>query len=103
MTSTCPARPCCSLFLTTAQESKSAQLQSEGRQVVDGLEGAKYDAVVRGSLVYSPDGQLVAYAARKNAKMFVVVDGRCFGKMAGTTRLELATSAVTVMRFSVTD
>ena len=36
--------------------------------VVDGVEGKKYDAVVAGSSVFSPDSKRVAYGAERGGK-----------------------------------
>ncbi|HJN87071.1 MAG TPA: WD40 repeat domain-containing protein [Dehalococcoidia bacterium] len=44
--------------------------------VVDGQEGKHYDGVEKGSLVFSPNSQRVAYVARAGKKRFAVVDGQ---------------------------
>jgi len=43
---------------------------------VDGQAGAEYDAIGKGSLLFSPDGKHLAYSARKGRKWLVVVDGQ---------------------------
>jgi roadblock/LC7 domain-containing protein len=43
---------------------------------VDGQVGPEYDGIGGSSLLFSPDGKRVAYAARKGQKRFVVVDGQ---------------------------
>ena len=40
--------------------------------VVDGCEGPAYEAIGDGGCVFSPDGQLVAYAARQAGRWRVV-------------------------------
>ena len=43
--------------------------------VVDGQKGRWYDSIARASPIFSPDGNRVAYMARKGNKWRVVVDG----------------------------
>lgn len=43
--------------------------------VVDGLEGAKYDEVIKNSLIFSSDSKRIAYAAKKDEKRVALVDG----------------------------
>jgi hypothetical protein len=43
--------------------------------VVDGQEGAEYDAIREDTLIFSADGKRVAYRAWKSEKCMVVVDG----------------------------
>ena len=43
--------------------------------IVDGQEGKRYDGIGRNSLVFSPDGKHVVYAATAGAKQFAVLDG----------------------------
>jgi len=43
---------------------------------IDGKEGKKYDAIVKHSPTFSPDGKNLAYLAEENNKQFVVVDGK---------------------------
>lgn len=42
---------------------------------VDGVPGKRYDEILKGSLVLSPDGRHVAYAAKAKRRWMVVVDG----------------------------
>jgi len=44
--------------------------------VVDGQWGEVYDAISKGSITFSPDGNRVAYGAMKGKKWFVVVDDK---------------------------
>ena len=44
--------------------------------IVDGKKGTRYDAILSGTPIVSPDGLSVAYAARKGNRWFVVSDGR---------------------------
>jgi hypothetical protein len=44
--------------------------------VIDGSEGESFDRIVRGSVVFSPDSSRVAYAAERQGKFLVVVDGK---------------------------
>lgn len=44
--------------------------------VVDGREGAKYDDLGQGSMIFSADGKRVAYTAQKGGKWLVVVAAR---------------------------
>ena len=44
--------------------------------VVDGKEEKQYDAIVEGTLVFSPDSKRVAYGARAGSRVFVVMDGK---------------------------
>ena len=48
-------------------ESNSSQNQQNGRQ---------YEGTVRGCLIFSPDGQLIAYAAKIGQETCAVVDGQ---------------------------
>jgi len=43
--------------------------------VLDGSEGEPFDRIVRGSVVFSPDSRRVAYAAERQGKFLIVVDG----------------------------
>jgi len=43
--------------------------------VVDGKADTEYDLIQEGSLIFSPDGHRVAYAARNGQTWFAVVDG----------------------------
>jgi hypothetical protein len=42
---------------------------------VDGLEGKEYDGILKGSLVFSPDSQRVAYGAQRRNKWLAVAAG----------------------------
>lgn len=42
---------------------------------VDGRQGAYYDAILAGTLIFSDDGRHIAYAAKQGGKSFVVLDG----------------------------
>jgi Tol biopolymer transport system component len=44
------------------------------RVVLDGAEGEKYDRIVTGSVVFSPDSRRLAYAAQRAGRFLVVVD-----------------------------
>lgn len=46
------------------------------RVVLDGEEGEKYDRIIAGSVVFSPDSRRLAYAAEKAGRFVVIVDHR---------------------------
>ena len=48
---------------------------SDWRVVVDGRVGEPHEAVMRGSLTFSPDGSRVAYVAARGDRSRVIVDG----------------------------
>lgn len=48
---------------------------SKNAVVVDGAPGQRYDEIAPDSLAWSPDGRRLAFAARRNDRWFVVVDG----------------------------
>ena len=42
--------------------------------MVDGVEGAEYEMIGTGTLIFSPDSKHLAYAAQRDGKWRVVVD-----------------------------
>ncbi|MDB4978338.1 MAG: hypothetical protein JWM56_524 [Candidatus Peribacteria bacterium] len=55
------------------QISSTLNMNAETLVVIDGREGASYDEIF-GTPVFSPDGKLVAYAARRGSDLMWVVD-----------------------------
>ena len=43
--------------------------------IIDGVAGKKYDGIGNGTLLFSPNGNRVAYAAFRGGKWLMVVDG----------------------------
>lgn len=56
---------------------------SFGRVCVDQQRGRRYDAILQGTLRFSPDGEHFCYMARKEGQVVVVVDGEEVGWLDG--------------------
>lgn len=61
----------CHLALLTRQV-----LGNQVAVVVDGTQGSAYESVGQGSIVFSPDGNRLGYAARKGQTWCVIVEGQ---------------------------
>ena len=44
--------------------------------VIDGKEGNKYDKILTDGIIFSPDGRVIAYGAKKGGKPVVVINGK---------------------------
>jgi Tol biopolymer transport system component len=63
---------------TVPQQIFSPPFRSPVKQflVLDGNEGEPFDRIVQGSVVFSPDSSRAAYAAERQGKFLIVVDGK---------------------------